>query len=71
MLEQLHELEGVVEVEIRLNLAGGSPTVVVSHEHVSPSILVGAVTAAGSPSPSTVSTTCLSKTQRSSPVTPM
>lgn len=47
VLEQLHELDGVVEVGIQLNVAGGSPAVVVSHEHLSPSVLVGAVTAAG------------------------
>ncbi|WP_372592814.1 hypothetical protein [Actinotalea sp.] len=47
VLEHLHELDGVVEVAIRLNVAGGSPAVVVSDERLSPSTLAGAVAAAG------------------------
>ncbi len=47
VIERLRELDGVDEVGIQLNVAGGSPAVVQSHVHISASTLGAAVAAAG------------------------
>jgi copper chaperone CopZ len=47
VLERLHELDGVVEVAMSLEVGGASPVRVLSEEMIPSSALAAAVTAAG------------------------